>query len=80
MFAVVLLESHLIGHSEGKIVVLVSYAHTEESSWMSTDSAGTRRVFALIRLSVYGDIFKVEGIKTVPYQTVSSCGFFASLC
>ncbi len=38
---------------------------------MSTDSPGTRRVFALTRLSVYGDTFKVEGIKPVPYQTVS---------
>lgn len=38
---------------------------------MSTDTPGTRRVFTLVRLSVYGDTFKVENVKTVPYQTVS---------
>jgi hypothetical protein len=52
-------------------VVLVSYAHTEEVSFLSMDTPGTRRVFALVRLSVYGDTFMVESTKTVPYQTVS---------
>lgn len=59
--------------------MLVSYAHTEEVSLMSTDTSGTRRVFALVRLSVYGDTFKIESTKTVPYQTVSQCSLsFAS--
>lgn len=38
---------------------------------MSTDISGMRRVFAVVRLSVYGDTFKIESTKSVPYQTVS---------
>ncbi|KAF9454530.1 hypothetical protein P691DRAFT_655678 [Macrolepiota fuliginosa MF-IS2] len=60
--------------SEDKLVVLVSYAHTEEISLMSMDTPGTRRVFALVRLSVYGDTFRIESTKTVPYQTTATSG------
>ncbi|XP_006458086.1 hypothetical protein AGABI2DRAFT_216285 [Agaricus bisporus var. bisporus H97] len=60
--------------SEDKLVVLVSYAHAEESSLMSTDISGMRRVFAVVRLSVYGDTFKIESTKSVPYQTTATSG------
>jgi len=52
-------------------VVLVSYIPTEEVALMETDASEARRVFALVRLSAYGDTFMVENIKTVPYQSVS---------
>ncbi|KXN86872.1 hypothetical protein AN958_09467 [Leucoagaricus sp. SymC.cos] len=64
-----------LGHeSEDKLVVLVSYAHTEELSFMATDTSGMRRVFALVRLSAYGDTFMVESTKIVPYQTTATSG------
>lgn len=60
--------------SEDKLVVLVSYAHTEEVALMATDTSGTRRVFALVRLSAYGDTFMVESTKAVPYQSTATSG------
>lgn len=59
---------------EGKLVILVSYAGREESRLMAMDVGGIRRVYALIRLSYLGDVFKVEGVRNVPYQSTSASG------
>lgn len=59
-------------NSEGKVIILVSYAGVEEDSFMAMDLTGVRRIYALARLSYQGEISKVESVKSVPYQSVSS--------
>ncbi|KAJ6630853.1 hypothetical protein B0H10DRAFT_2160229 [Mycena sp. CBHHK59/15] len=59
---------------EGKLVILVSYAGRDEPSLMTMDSGGIRRIYALIRLSHLGDVFKVDGVRNVPYQSTSASG------
>ncbi|KAJ7449858.1 hypothetical protein FB451DRAFT_741132 [Mycena latifolia] len=59
---------------EGKLVILVSYAGRDEPRFMAMDVGGIRRVYALIRLSYLGDVFKVQGVQNVPYQSTSTSG------
>lgn len=58
--------------SESKVIVLVSYAGVEDSSYMAMDIGGIRRIYALVRLSHLGEAFKVDSVKSVPYQSVRS--------
>ncbi|KAF8212214.1 hypothetical protein K438DRAFT_1708496 [Mycena galopus ATCC 62051] len=59
---------------EGKLVILVSYAGREELPVMAMDIGGIRRIYALIRLSYLGEVFKVDGVRNVPYQSTSASG------
>ncbi|KAJ7774554.1 hypothetical protein DFH07DRAFT_102982 [Mycena maculata] len=59
---------------EGKLVILVSYAGRDEPRGMSMDVGGVRRIYALVRLSYLGDVFKVDGVRNVPYQSTSISG------
>ncbi|KAJ7111560.1 hypothetical protein C8R43DRAFT_1091558 [Mycena crocata] len=59
---------------EGKIVILVSYAGRDEMRPMAMDIGGIRRIYALVRLSYLGDVFKVDGVRNVPYQSTSASG------
>ncbi|KAJ6596941.1 hypothetical protein DFH09DRAFT_1403501 [Mycena vulgaris] len=59
---------------EGKLVILVSYAGRDEPRLMAIDVGGIRRIYALIRLSYLGEIFKVQGVRNVPYQSTSTSG------
>ncbi|KAJ7774888.1 hypothetical protein B0H16DRAFT_78349 [Mycena metata] len=59
----------------GKLVILVSYAGRDEPRVMAMDvGGGVRRIYALIRLSYLGEIFKVDGVQNVPYQSTSTSG------
>ncbi|KAJ7940617.1 Non-repetitive/WGA-negative nucleoporin C-terminal-domain-containing protein [Mycena leptocephala] len=59
---------------EGKLVILVSYAGRDEPRLMAMDVGGVRRIYALIRLSYLGEVFKVDGVRNVPYQSTSASG------
>ncbi|KAJ7172457.1 methyltransferase type 11 [Mycena filopes] len=60
---------------EGKLVILVSYAGRDEPRLMAMDvGGGVRRIYALIRLSYLGEVFKVDGVQNVPYQSTSTSG------
>ncbi|KAF7363465.1 Methyltransferase type 11 [Mycena sanguinolenta] len=60
---------------EGKLVILVSYAGTsDEQSHTAMDVGGIRRIYALVRLSYLGEVFKVDGVQKVPYQSTSASG------
>ncbi|KAF7338280.1 Methyltransferase type 11 [Mycena venus] len=59
---------------EGKLVILVSYAGRDELPVMAVDVGGIRRIYALIRLSYLGEVFKVDGVRNVPYQSTSASG------
>ncbi|KAK7014839.1 methyltransferase type 11 [Favolaschia claudopus] len=59
---------------EGKLVVLVSYAGREERPIMAMDTGGVRRMYALIRLSYLAEIFRVDGVRNIPYQSTSTSG------
>ncbi|KAJ7109426.1 hypothetical protein C8R44DRAFT_634983 [Mycena epipterygia] len=58
---------------DGTLIILVSYAGRDEPRLMAMD-VGIRRVYALIRLSYLGDVFKVHGVRNVPYQSTSASG------
>ncbi|EGO21494.1 hypothetical protein SERLADRAFT_451525, partial [Serpula lacrymans var. lacrymans S7.9] len=57
----------------GTLVILVSYAGIEEGNAMDVGSH-PRRIYALVRLAFISDIFKVENISSVPYQSTSRSG------
>ncbi|KAK7467177.1 hypothetical protein VKT23_004235 [Stygiomarasmius scandens] len=57
-----------------KLVVLVSYAGTDESTIMSMEVSNVRRIYALVQFSLIGDVFRVESVKSVPYQSTFSSG------
>lgn len=57
----------------GKLVVLISYAAMEDSS-MALDVPGVRRIYALTRLSCLGETFRVDSVRSVPYQSTLSSG------
>ncbi|KAJ7905514.1 Non-repetitive/WGA-negative nucleoporin C-terminal-domain-containing protein [Mycena olivaceomarginata] len=60
---------------EGKLVILVSYAGNDDNQLpVSMDVGGVRRMYALIRLSYLGEVFKVDGVRKVPYQSTSASG------
>ncbi|KAJ7685205.1 hypothetical protein DFH06DRAFT_34186 [Mycena polygramma] len=59
---------------EGKLVVLVSYAGRDEPRLLAMDVGGVRRIYALVRLSYLGEVFKVDGVRNVPYQSTSTSG------
>ncbi|KAJ6547586.1 hypothetical protein B0H19DRAFT_1266498 [Mycena capillaripes] len=59
---------------EGKLVILVSYAGRDEPRLMAMDIGGVRRIYALVRLSYLGEVFKVDGVRNVPYQSTSTSG------
>ncbi|KAJ7452358.1 hypothetical protein B0H11DRAFT_1742097 [Mycena galericulata] len=59
---------------DGKLVILVSYAGRDEARLMTMDIEGIRRIYALVRLSYLGDVFKVDGVRNVPYQSTSTSG------
>lgn len=55
----------------GNLVVLVSYAGLEEAMPMAMDiGSHPRRIYALIRLSHLAEVFKVDSVNSVPYQSV----------
>ncbi|KAF7294905.1 Methyltransferase type 11 [Mycena indigotica] len=56
---------------EGKLTVLVSFAGIEETELMSVEA---RRIYALLQLSHLGEVFKVDAVRDVPYQTTSGSG------
>ncbi|KAF5373775.1 hypothetical protein D9758_000587 [Tetrapyrgos nigripes] len=56
-----------------KLVILVSYAGPEETSLMSMD-ASVRRIYALAQISLVGDMFRVESVRGIPYQSTFSSG------
>ncbi|KAF8892544.1 Non-repetitive/WGA-negative nucleoporin C-terminal-domain-containing protein [Infundibulicybe gibba] len=58
--------------SDGGLVILVSYAGTE--SYLTMDMGGVRRMYALIRATCLGETFKVDNVKSVPYQSTSTSG------
>ncbi|KAJ7219294.1 hypothetical protein GGX14DRAFT_591296, partial [Mycena pura] len=64
--------------SEGKLVILVSYAGREESSrpiaMDAMDVAGIRRMYALVQLSYLGNLFTVNSVREIPYQSTSTSG------
>lgn len=55
---------------DGGLVVLISYAGAEDESSMAVDMRGVRRIYALAHLSRLDETFKVESVKSVPYQSV----------
>ncbi|THU89518.1 hypothetical protein K435DRAFT_969042 [Dendrothele bispora CBS 962.96] len=57
-----------------KLVVLVSYAGQEESGIMTMDVSNVKRIYALVQFSLIGDMFRVESVKSVPYQSTFSSG------
>ncbi|KAK7054841.1 hypothetical protein VNI00_003304 [Paramarasmius palmivorus] len=57
-----------------KLVVLVSYAAKEQDDIMAMDVGGIRRIYSLVQLSLIGDIFKIESVRGIPYQSTSSSG------
>ncbi|KDQ60778.1 hypothetical protein JAAARDRAFT_190924 [Jaapia argillacea MUCL 33604] len=57
----------------GALVVLVSYAGIEDDSAMDIEMH-PRRIYAIVRLSNYSGIFKVDQVHGVPYQSTSSSG------
>ncbi|KAJ7632668.1 hypothetical protein FB45DRAFT_978375 [Roridomyces roridus] len=59
---------------DGKLVVLVSYAGRDEPRAMVVDQSGIRRIYALIRFAYLGDVFKVDSVRVVPYQSTSTSG------
>ncbi|KAJ7285784.1 hypothetical protein C8J57DRAFT_1431461 [Mycena rebaudengoi] len=59
---------------DGKVVILVSYAGLDEPRLMAMDVGGIRRIYALVRLSYLGDVFRVDGVRNVPYQSTSTSG------
>ncbi|KAF7967089.1 hypothetical protein HWV62_35891 [Athelia sp. TMB] len=61
--------------SSGNMVILVSYAGVEETSPMAMDiGSQPRRIYALIRLSHLVEVFKVDHVNSVPYQSTLSSG------
>jgi hypothetical protein len=62
----------MVRNSTGGLVILVSYAGIEGESTM--DMGDIRRMYALVRLSSTGGIFRVENVGSVPYQNVSEAG------
>jgi nuclear pore complex protein Nup133 len=65
-------------YREGKLVILVSYAGRDEPRLMAMDVGAVRRIYALIRLSYLGEVFKVDGVRNVPYQSVGPFSTFKS--
>lgn len=49
----------------------MSYAGLEEVGMMAMDVTGIRRIYSLVQLSPSGDSFKVDNVRSVPYQSVS---------
>ncbi|KAH7871806.1 uncharacterized protein C8R40DRAFT_532912 [Lentinula edodes] len=64
----------LVVDSTSKLVILVSYAGPEEVDMMAMDITGIRRIYSLVQLSPSGDSFKVDNVRSVPYQSTSSSG------
>ncbi|KAJ3934928.1 MAG: hypothetical protein NXY57DRAFT_593318 [Lentinula lateritia] len=64
----------LVVDSTSKLVILVSYAGLEEVGMMAMDVTGIRRIYSLVQLSPSGDSFKVDNVRSVPYQSTSSSG------
>ncbi|KAJ4487908.1 hypothetical protein J3R30DRAFT_3654300 [Lentinula aciculospora] len=62
----------LVVDSASKLVILVSYAALEEVNMMAMDATGIRRIYSLVQLSPSGDSFKVDTVRSVPYQSTSS--------
>ncbi|KIM87137.1 hypothetical protein PILCRDRAFT_64451 [Piloderma croceum F 1598] len=61
--------------SSGNLVILVSYAGSEDDTSIAMDvGSHPRRIYALIRLSYLADVFKVDEVRSVPYQSTSSSG------
>lgn len=62
------------------MVILVSYAGVEETSPMAMDiGSQPRRIYALIRLSHLVEVFKVDHVNSVPYQSVCSRPFLLDM-
>ncbi|CAK5277413.1 unnamed protein product [Mycena citricolor] len=60
---------------QGHIVILASYAGREEPRLNAMDvNSGFRRIYALVRISSLGDLFKVDDVLDVPYQSTSASG------
>lgn len=59
-------------HSEGKLIVLVSYTPVDAGgSDMAIDTGNhVKRVFSLVKLTYLGDTFRVDDVRVVPYQRV----------
>ncbi|KAJ3755523.1 hypothetical protein EV360DRAFT_96127 [Lentinula raphanica] len=64
----------LVVDSTNQISVLVSYAAIEEVNMMAMDATGIRRIYALVHISPVDDMFKVNSVRSVPYQSTSSSG------
>jgi nuclear pore complex protein Nup133 len=60
----------LLLFSSVKAVFLVSYAGLEETYGMVAASQ-PKRSYALVGVSLVSDVFKVDSVKSVPYQSVS---------
>nr|GAT53189.1 methyltransferase type 11 [Mycena chlorophos] len=56
---------------EGKLTILVSFAGREEASIISVEA---RRIYALLQLSYLSDVFRVDAVRDVPYQSTSASG------
>ncbi|TFK42541.1 hypothetical protein BDQ12DRAFT_732185 [Crucibulum laeve] len=61
-------------NSNGNIVVLISHAPDEPPSTAMDMTAPVRRIYSLATISVLRDFFKVENIKSVPYQSTFTSG------
>ena len=60
----------------GNLVILASYAGSEDHMAMAMDLAlQPRRIYVLIRVSYFAGMFKVDSVGGVPYQSVSDINF-----
>ncbi|KAJ3847514.1 hypothetical protein EV368DRAFT_76646 [Lentinula lateritia] len=64
----------LVVDSANKLIILVSYAGLEEVDMMAMDATGIRRIYSLVQLLPSADSFKVDNVRSVPYQSTSSSG------
>lgn len=60
-------------YRSGNLVILISYAGSEDNMAMAMDVAlQPRRIYVLIRVSYFASMFKVDSVSSVPYQSVSN--------
>ncbi|KAG7451103.1 uncharacterized protein BT62DRAFT_882814 [Guyanagaster necrorhizus] len=58
---------------QGRLVVLLSYAGVEEEHvYKNMDMGGIRRIYSLVHLTLSNDVFTVDSVRGVPYQSTSS--------
>lgn len=66
--------NNLCALSSHRLILLVSYAGQEAEEEMALD-VQPRRIYAIVQLSVLAGSFKVDSVKSVPYQSVSTMSF-----